>query len=112
MIVPITHMPMRFIVRRKLLLSLEKSGKDALLTSEEFVEKLFETPCSNSVYKWESMRRGVKKYFKIIENKGVGASECFRIVANTWLRILYAMWKRNPPNDPAIFLVSKARSAV
>jgi hypothetical protein len=49
--------------------------------------------------------------FQKHRKQGRGTSECFQIVANTWLRILYAMWKRKTPYDPAIFLDSKARNA-
>jgi hypothetical protein len=43
--------------------------------------------------------------------RGRSASECYRIVANTWLRILFAMWRKRTCYDPAIFLQAKLRNA-
>jgi transposase len=52
-----------------------------------------------------------KEMFQKHRKQGRGTSECFRIVANTWIRILYAMWKRKTPYNSAISLDSKARNA-
>ncbi len=52
-----------------------------------------------------------KEMFQKHRKQGRGTSESFRMVANTWLRILFAMWKRKTLYNPDIFLDSGARNA-
>jgi hypothetical protein len=52
-----------------------------------------------------------KEMFQKHRKRGRSTSESLRIVANTWLRILFAMWKKRCHYDSKVFLDAQIRNA-
>ncbi len=88
-----------------------KSGKRRFAHFRRACKKTFRNTMQQFALQMVKYETWSKEMFQKHRKQGRGTSECFRIVANTWLRILFAMWKRKTPYDPAIFLDSKARNA-
>jgi hypothetical protein len=88
-----------------------KSGKRRFAHFRRACRKTFRNTMQQFALQMVKYESWSKEMFQKHRRQGRGASECFRIVANTWLRILFAMWKRKTPYDSTIFLDSKARNA-
>jgi transposase len=88
-----------------------KSGKRRFAHFRRACRKTFRNTMQQFALQMVKYESWSKEMFQKHRKQGRGTSECFRIVANTWLRILFAMWKRKTPYDQNIFLDSKARNA-
>jgi transposase len=88
-----------------------KSGKRRFAHFRRACKKPFRNTMQQFALQMVKHEPWSKEMFQKHRKQGRGTSECFRIIANTWLRILFAMWKRKTPYNPAIFLDSKARNA-
>jgi transposase len=88
-----------------------KSGKRRFAHFRRACKKTFRNTMQQFALQMVKHEPWSKEMFQKHRKQRRGTSESFRIVANTWLRILFVMWKKNIPYDPAIFLDSRARNA-
>ncbi|MEC1024129.1 IS110 family RNA-guided transposase [Bacillus paralicheniformis] len=88
-----------------------KSGKRRLVHFRRACKKTFRNTMQQFALQMVKHEPWSKEMFKKHRKLGRGTSESMRIVANTWLRILFAMWKNHQHYDRAIYLETKARNA-
>ena len=88
-----------------------KSGKRKLVHFRRACKKTFRNTMHQFALQMVQHEPWSKEMFLKHRKLGRSTSESLRIVANTWLRILFAMWKKHRHYDPAIYLEAKARNA-
>lgn len=89
-----------------------KSGRRRQVNFRRACKKAFRNTMQQFALQMVKYEPWSKEMFQKHRSLGRGTSESMRIVANTWLRILFAMWKNHRPYDPAIYLEAKVRNAV
>jgi hypothetical protein len=88
-----------------------KSGKRRFAHFRRACKKSFRNTMQQFALQMVKHEPWSKEMFQKHRHRGRSTSESLRIVANTWLRILFAMWKKRTSYDPTIFLDSRARNA-
>jgi transposase len=88
-----------------------KSGKKRFAHFRRACKKSFRNTMQQFALQMVKHEPWSKDMFQKHKNRGRSTSESLRIVANTWLRILFAMWKKRTSYDPTIFLDSRDRNA-
>ncbi|WP_408006415.1 IS110 family transposase [Pseudalkalibacillus sp. A8] len=88
-----------------------RSGKKKTVRFRRACQKSFRNTMQNFAIQMVRFHEWSKKLFLEHRRRGRSKSECYRIVANKWLKILFAMWKKRVPYDPDIYLKAKQQQA-
>jgi transposase len=88
-----------------------KSGKRRFAHFRRACKKPFRNTMQQFALQMVKYEPWSKNMFQKHRKRGRSTSESLRIVANTWLRILFAMWKRRCHYDSAVFLNAQLKNA-
>lgn len=88
-----------------------KSGKRRFAHFRRACKKPFRNTMQQFALQMVKHEPWCREMFHRHRNRGRSASECLRIIANTWIWILFAMWKKHCHYDSNIFLAAQIKSA-
>lgn len=88
-----------------------KSGKRRFAHFRRACKKTFRNTMQQFALQMVKYEPWSKEMFQKHRRQGRGTSESLRIVANTWLRILFAMWKKRCHYDSTIFTEAQMKNA-
>lgn len=88
-----------------------RSGKRITVRFRRACQKSFRNTMQNMAIQMVQHHDWCKELFDEHRKRGRSKSECYRIVANKWVKILFAMWQKRQPYDPDIYLQAKQQSA-
>ncbi|MFD1289755.1 IS110 family transposase [Laceyella putida] len=88
-----------------------KSGKRRFAHFRRACKKPFRNTMQQFSLQMVKFEPWSKDMFQKHRKRGRSTSESLRIVANTWLRILFAMWKKRCHYDSKVFLDAQIRNA-
>lgn len=88
-----------------------KSGKRITVRFRRACQKPFRNTMQNMAIQMVKYQGWCKELFLKHRKRGRSKSECYRIVANKWVKILFAMWQKRMPYDPNIYLQAKKQAA-
>jgi transposase len=88
-----------------------KSGKRRFAHFRRACKKSFRNTMQQFALQMVKHESWCKEMFQKHRKRGRSSSESLRIIANTWIRILFAMWKKRCHYDSSIFLKAQIRNA-
>lgn len=88
-----------------------KSGKRKTVRFRRSCQKSFRNTMQNMATQMVKYHGWCRELFMKHRQRGRSKSECYRIVANKWVKILFAMWQKRMPYDPDIYLQAKQQAA-
>lgn len=87
-----------------------RSGKRKTVRFRRACQKPFRNTMQNMATQMVKYHGWCRELFHEHRKRGRSKSECYRIVANKWVKILFAMWKKRKPYDPDIYLQAKQQA--